>query len=272
MVILNVLLLTLVNTLGFQANIWYTNIKLSTGQTAVTGIPKSCADLRYIGHSLNGFYSVMGSTEMHQNKTPWPTEAHRELARTNDEKRKAAAQTYADSTRHTKPSFLAIGDSVLLRQQKSENKTLPFYNPNPYIIANKTGSMVTAKHNNSTITRILSFALFYAAIHSWLLGLTIHPGRLSILLLRPMLYLHLSVWGPRRNHYHQRPPGRPGLGLSLKPFTKMVRMSLISLMTMIDPAEETDQLRHNQRTRKAPSRLQSAVWPLGRAQKIIGEE
>ena len=32
-----------------------------TGQVAVVGIPKSCADLWRIGHSLRGLYSVMGT-------------------------------------------------------------------------------------------------------------------------------------------------------------------------------------------------------------------
>jgi hypothetical protein len=29
-----------------------------------SGLPKSCQDLRLIGHTLNGFYSVMGSAKM----------------------------------------------------------------------------------------------------------------------------------------------------------------------------------------------------------------
>jgi hypothetical protein len=31
---------------------------------AINGLPSSCADLNTIGHTLNGFYSVMGSAKM----------------------------------------------------------------------------------------------------------------------------------------------------------------------------------------------------------------
>jgi hypothetical protein len=33
-----------------------------SGQMAVTGMPKSCEDLWWIGHTLTGLYSVMGTT------------------------------------------------------------------------------------------------------------------------------------------------------------------------------------------------------------------
>ncbi|XP_046456552.1 uncharacterized protein LOC124203768 [Daphnia pulex] len=35
-----------------------------TGLVTLTGLPKSCQDLWLIGHTLNGFYSVMGSSKM----------------------------------------------------------------------------------------------------------------------------------------------------------------------------------------------------------------
>jgi hypothetical protein len=35
-----------------------------TGLVTLTGLPKSCQDLWLIGHTLNGFYSVMGSAKM----------------------------------------------------------------------------------------------------------------------------------------------------------------------------------------------------------------
>ena len=33
-------------------------------EVAISGLPSSCGDLKTIGHTLNGFYSVMGSTRM----------------------------------------------------------------------------------------------------------------------------------------------------------------------------------------------------------------
>jgi hypothetical protein len=35
-----------------------------TGLVTLTGLPKSCQDLWLIGHTLNGFYYVMGSAKM----------------------------------------------------------------------------------------------------------------------------------------------------------------------------------------------------------------
>ena len=35
-----------------------------TGQVAVSGMPKSCADLWRIGHSLSGLYSIMGEKQI----------------------------------------------------------------------------------------------------------------------------------------------------------------------------------------------------------------
>ena len=32
-----------------------------TGHVALNGMPKSCADLFWIGHTINGLYSVMGT-------------------------------------------------------------------------------------------------------------------------------------------------------------------------------------------------------------------
>ena len=35
-----------------------------SGSVSLTGLPTSCKDLLLIGHTLNGFYSVMGSAMM----------------------------------------------------------------------------------------------------------------------------------------------------------------------------------------------------------------
>jgi hypothetical protein len=35
-----------------------------TGQVVVYGMPSSCEELWHIGHTLNGLYSVMGSTKV----------------------------------------------------------------------------------------------------------------------------------------------------------------------------------------------------------------
>jgi hypothetical protein len=42
------------------------SVPIGNNQSAVSinGLPSSCADLKMIGHTLNGFYSVMGSAMM----------------------------------------------------------------------------------------------------------------------------------------------------------------------------------------------------------------
>jgi hypothetical protein len=42
------------------------SVSINNNQSAVAinGLPSSCEDLKMIGHTLNGFYSVMGSAKM----------------------------------------------------------------------------------------------------------------------------------------------------------------------------------------------------------------
>jgi hypothetical protein len=39
-------------------------VLINQSPVAINGLPSSCGDLKMIGHSLNGFYSVMGSAMM----------------------------------------------------------------------------------------------------------------------------------------------------------------------------------------------------------------
>ena len=59
---------------------------------------------------------------------------------------------YADKKRHTAPSKMIPGDHVLARQRKIDKLTPP-YNPDPYTIVEKKGSMVTAAKEGHSITR-----------------------------------------------------------------------------------------------------------------------
>jgi hypothetical protein len=45
-------------------NFNYAPISNKPSAVAINGMPSSCADLKSIGHTLNGFYSVMGSAMM----------------------------------------------------------------------------------------------------------------------------------------------------------------------------------------------------------------
>lgn len=70
----------------------------------------------------------------------------------NDAVSKQKMKEYADRRRHTAPSPITSGDQVLVRQRKLDKLTPP-YNPKPYTVVEKRGSMVTAKRDDHTITR-----------------------------------------------------------------------------------------------------------------------
>ena len=70
----------------------------------------------------------------------------------NDAASKGKMKAYADKRRHTYPSLLKEGDNVLIKQPKL-NKLTPLYNPEPYTVVQKNGSMVTAERNGHFITR-----------------------------------------------------------------------------------------------------------------------
>jgi TolA-binding protein len=42
----------------------YAPMRSNESAVAINGLPSSCGDLKMIGHTLNGFYSVMGSAMM----------------------------------------------------------------------------------------------------------------------------------------------------------------------------------------------------------------
>ena len=68
----------------------------------------------------------------------------------NDKISKQKMKDYADTKRHAKPSDLNPGDHVLVKQPKT-NKLKPLFNPKPYIIVQKKGSMIAAKNKSHYI-------------------------------------------------------------------------------------------------------------------------
>ena len=79
----------------------------------------------------------------------------------------AQSKAFQDHKRNTKPSSLALGDAVLVRQQKW-NKLTPYYDPKPYKIIAVKGSMVIASKNGQNIVRNSSFfkKIPPASVHS----------------------------------------------------------------------------------------------------------
>ena len=70
----------------------------------------------------------------------------------NDAVSKSKMKEYADKKRHTTPSSLSQGDHVLVKQRKLDKLTPP-YNPDPYTVIEKRGSMVIADRDGHTVTR-----------------------------------------------------------------------------------------------------------------------
>ena len=72
----------------------------------------------------------------------------------NDLKAKQKMKIYAD--KKSKPCMIKEGDAVLVKQPKANKLTTPF-NPKPYKVVSRKGSMITAKQGEHSITRNSSY-------------------------------------------------------------------------------------------------------------------
>jgi hypothetical protein len=72
--------------------------------------------------------------------------------RIQDGKAKNEMKTYADQQRHSKPSKIEEGNAVLVRSQKRGKLQTPFQ-PAPYRVLKKKGSMITAQRGAHRVTR-----------------------------------------------------------------------------------------------------------------------
>ena len=69
-----------------------------------------------------------------------------------DQQAKAKMKENADTKRRAKHSTIQIGDIVLLRQRK-QNKFSMKFDPSPYWVTHKKGTMLTATRNGRSVTR-----------------------------------------------------------------------------------------------------------------------
>ena len=76
--------------------------------------------------------------------------------RTTDVSAKNKVKSYADEKRNARPHELQIGDTVLVRQRKT-NKLSSYYDCRPYKIICIKGSMITTQLSDHVITRNCSF-------------------------------------------------------------------------------------------------------------------
>jgi len=89
--------------------------------------------------------------------SPTPARKHtlqetRKTMAERDAEQKSKIKAYADSKLNTKPSNIKPGDTVLVRQTKKNKLSTPF-NPEPLVVQEKKGSMVTASDGFKSITR-----------------------------------------------------------------------------------------------------------------------
>jgi len=73
-----------------------------------------------------------------------------------DEKAKAKMKAYADAKARAAPSEIAVGDLVLARQRKQSKLSTPF-DPRPFRVIRKKGTMVTACRSGKYITHNASY-------------------------------------------------------------------------------------------------------------------
>ena len=75
-----------------------------------------------------------------------------ERAQENDAKAKALMKKYADQSQHTRHRDFKVNDPILHKWDRS-TKHLPLFDPSPYRVAIKKGTMITAQRPNHTVTR-----------------------------------------------------------------------------------------------------------------------
>ena len=60
--------------------------------------------------------------------------------------RKKKKKYYANKRNNAKPCNINIGNKVIVRKRQ-KNKTLPYYDPNPYIVYGKESDMIVARRD-----------------------------------------------------------------------------------------------------------------------------
>ena len=74
-----------------------------------------------------------------------------------DDQAKQKMKAYADRKNYIKPSDIRLGDTVLVKRDKSYRTSLTLYAPKPYEFTESKGSMVTASSGEKVVTRNSSF-------------------------------------------------------------------------------------------------------------------
>ena len=98
------------------------------------------------------FGRPMSTTLPHINKPQDDTQI-----RERDERMKDRMKQYADNKSYVKPSAIAPGDVVLVREPSTIACKQPMFQPEPLTVVQRKGSMVTAQRGQQLVTRNSSF-------------------------------------------------------------------------------------------------------------------
>ena len=100
------------------------------------------------GRKMNiGLPSVLSPSKPHVPSVPLQSNLP-----LHDHVSKSRMKAYADKRRNVRDPHLQPGDTVLVKQRR-HNKLTPPFNPKPFIVTQKRGSMVTAQGDNKQTTR-----------------------------------------------------------------------------------------------------------------------
>ena len=117
---------------------------------------------RVTPHPTTGFspYVLLFGREPHTKiphiSVPISHESVSRKAMQNDMVAKSKMKMYADKRNHASPCDINVGDYVLIRQKKQDKLTTP-YNPQPFLVTTRQGSMLTASSGDKSVTRNSSY-------------------------------------------------------------------------------------------------------------------
>ena len=125
-----------------------------------TRIFKFLRQYREASHTSTGYtpfqllFGRESATKLPQvNKPSLINKQIEENARQNDETAKYTMKRQFDERNHTKPCDIQIGNSVLRKTDRKENKLTPAYVANHYTVTNKKGNMITVTNGNGLVTK-----------------------------------------------------------------------------------------------------------------------
>ncbi|KAK3739292.1 hypothetical protein QZH41_007139 [Actinostola sp. cb2023] len=118
---------------------------------------KFLRNYRVTPHSSTGVppYTALYGRPMRTKLPEIPTQSKQDKEmRLNDQQSKDEMKRYADQRRNTRSSNINPNDKVLVHKGKPhQGKTEPYYEPHPYTVIDKKGSMITASDGKHNITR-----------------------------------------------------------------------------------------------------------------------